>query len=191
MKGKGLKLMKNTALIIVDIQNDYFPGGKFEQEGANDAADNAAKAIAEFRAREMPIIHIRHENLSDSSGFFMPGSEGVEIHDSVAPVDGEKVITKNYPNSFRGTDLEQELQALVVQRVVITGMMTLMCIDATSRAANDLGLEVIVLSDACAARALEFDGVEVSAVQVHAAFLAALQMFYADIKSTDAFIETL
>ena len=183
--------MKKTALIIVDIQNDYFPGGKFEQEGANDAADKVEKVIAEFRALEMPIIHIRHENLSDSGGFFLPGSEGAAIHDSVEPIAGEKVIVKNYPNSFRETNLEQELQSLGIQRVVITGMMTLMCIDATSRAASDLGFEVIVLSDACAARALEFDGVKVSATQVHAAFLAALQMFYADVKSTDAFIETL
>lgn len=183
--------MKNTALIIVDIQNDYFPGGNFEQEGADDAAKKAAKALAEFRAREMPVIHIRHENLRDSARFFLPGSEGAEIHDSVTPMEGEKVILKNYPNSFRDTDLEQELRSLGVQRVVITGMMTLMCIDATSRAASDLGFEVIVLSDACAARALEFDGVAVPAVQVHAAFLAALQMFYANVMSTDSLIETL
>lgn len=183
--------MKKTALIIVDIQNDYFPGGKFEQEGADSSANKAAKAIAEFRGRQMPIIHIRHESLNEAAGFFLPGSEGTKIHDSVAPTDGEKVILKHFPNSFRETKLEQELRTLGVERVVITGMMTLMCIDATSRAASDLGFEVIVLDDACAARALEFNGIKIPATQVHAAFLAALQMFYADVTDTDSFLRTL
>lgn len=183
--------MKNTALIVVDIQNDYFPGGKFEQDGADDAARKAAKTLTEFRKRAMPVIHIRHENLSDGAGFFLPNSKGAEIHDSVAPVAGEKVILKHFPNSFRKTDLEQELRSLGVEQVVITGMMTLMCIDATSRAANDLGFVVTVLSDACAARALKFGEIEVPANQVHAAFLAALQMYYADVISVDSFIENM
>ena len=183
--------MKKTALIIVDIQNDYFPGGKFEQEGADSSVNKAEKAIAKFRARQMPIIHIRHENISDTARFFLPDSEGAKIHNSVAPADGEKVILKHFPNSFRETDLEQELQSHGIERVVIAGMMTLMCIDATSRAASDLGFDVIVLNDACAARALEFDGVVVPAAQVHAAFLAALQMFYAEVTDTDSFLKTL
>lgn len=183
--------MKKTALIIVDIQNDYFPGGKFEQEGADAAAQKAAQALAGFRTRKMPILHIRHESIKTGASFFLPGSHGAEIHDSIAPADGEKVILKHFPNSFRATDLEQELRSLGVTRVVITGMMTLMCIDATSRAANDLGFEVVVLHDACAARPLAFNGVEVPAAHVHAAFLAALQMFYAEVIDTESFLATL
>lgn len=183
--------MKNTALILVDIQNDYFPGGKFEQEGADAAAKNAAKALTEFRSRQMPVIHIRHENSNEAVDFFLPGSEGAKTHISVLPADEEKVILKDFPNSFRNTELEHELRALGVERVVVTGMMTLMCIDATSRAASDLGFEVVVLHDACAARSLEFNGVEISAPEVHAAFLAALQMFYADVTDTASFLDTL
>ena len=183
--------MKNTALILVDIQNDYFPGGNFEQEGADAAAKQAAKVLSEFRRRQMGVIHIRHENVKKAAGFFLQGSEGAKTHISVLPADGEKVILKHFPNSFRDTDLEHELRTLGVERVVITGMMTLMCIDATSRAASDLGFEVVVLHDACAARSLEFNGVEVSAPEVHAAFLAALQMFYADVTDTASFLNTL
>jgi nicotinamidase-related amidase len=138
----------------------------------------------------MPILHIHHENLSENAHFLLPGSEGSKIHHSVAPVDGEKVILKHFPNSFRETDLKQELHSLGVERVLIAGMMTLMCIDATCRAANDFGFDVVVLSDACAARALEFNGVTVPAQQVHAAFLSALQMFYADVTETDSFLAT-
>lgn len=139
----------------------------------------------------MPVIHIRHENLQEGAGFFLPGTKGVEINGAVAPIGAEKVIVKHFPNSFRGTALQETLQALGVERVVIAGMMTLMCIDATSRAANDLGYEVVVLHDAFAARSLEFEGIEVPAKHVHTAFLAALQMFYAEVTSTDACIETL
>lgn len=183
--------MKKTAMLLVDIQNDYFPKGKFEQEGAEAASANAAKALAEFRIRKLPVVHIRHESLGEGAAFFQPGSHGAEIHTSVAPADGEKVITKHFPNSFRETALEQELRSMGVERVVITGMMTLMCIDATVRAANDLGFEIVVLGDACAGRSLEFGGLEIPAAHVHGAFLAALQMYYAEVVNTGSFIQTL
>ncbi len=183
--------MKKTALILVDIQNDYFPGGKFEQEGAELSANNAAKTMEKFREQKMPVIHIRHESLKENAGFFQPGTHGAELHDSVTPVEGEKTILKHFPNSFRETDLEQELHSIGVERVVIAGMMTFMCIDATARAANDLGFDVVVLGDACAACSLEFQGVKIPAFRVHAAFLAALEMVYADVVNTDVFIKSL
>ncbi len=178
--------MKKTALVIVDIQNDYFPGGRFEQEGAEAAGKNAARAIAAFRERGLPVIHIRHESLGPDAGFFIPGTEGAKIHPSVAPAEGEAVLLKHRPNSFLETDLEEKLRALGVERVVVAGMMTLMCIDATARAAKDLGFEVTVLHDACAARELTFGGVTVPAAHVHAAFLAALSMVYAEVTDTTA-----
>jgi len=183
--------MPQTALIIVDIQNDYFPGGAFELEGADAAAKKAAEALAAFRANKLPVIHIRHENLSPEAGFFLPGTKGAEIHPATAPLDGETVLAKHYPNSFRETGLEQELRKLDVRKVVVIGMMTLLCIDATVRAACDLGFEVVVLHDACAARALEFNGAVVPAAQVHAAFLAALRLFYAEVVATDALVGAL
>lgn len=177
--------MKKTALLIVDIQNDYFEGGNFEQEGAEAAAQEAAKAVEFFRKHELPVFHIRHESTRPDSGFFLPGTKGAEIHPQVAPIKGETVIKKHFPNSFRETELQEKLASANVEKLIVVGMMTLMCIDATVRAAFDLGYDVTVLHDACSARALEFNGVEVSATKVHAAFLAALGMVYAEIKDVD------
>lgn len=180
--------MKNTALIIVDIQNDSFPGGNFEQEGAEAAAGKATQALNHFRKNGMPIVHIRHESLQPDAGFFLPGTPGAEIHASVTPKESETVVLKHFPNSFLKTDLEATLRDLGAERVVIIGMMTLMCVDATARAAKDLGFEVVVLNDACAARALQFGDTAVPAAHVHAAFLAALQMGYAEVVTTDEFL---
>lgn len=183
--------MKDTALIIVDIQNDYFQGGAFELEGTESAAQKAAQILELFRGNGMPVIHIQHESRTPEAGFFLPGTQGAEIHPAVTPQEGETVILKNYPNSFRETHLESTLHKLNVKNVVIIGMMTLMCIDATTRAASDLGFTTTVLHDACAARALEFNGVEVPAAHVHAAFLAALNLSYATVKTVDSFANRL
>ena len=93
------------ALLIVDLQNDYFDGGKFPLVGIDAAAKNAARVLAAFRAQGLHVIHIRHEILREPAPFFAPESEGAEIHEMVAPERDEVVITKNFPNSFRETDL--------------------------------------------------------------------------------------
>ncbi len=183
--------MKKTALVIVDIQNDYFSGGNFKQTGADAAAQNAARALAFFRDRDLPLFHIRHESVGPDSTFFLPGTRGAEIHRPVAPMEGETVILKHFPNSFRETELLEKLRSAGVEKLVVAGMMTLMCIDATVRAAFDLGFEVTVLHDACAARPLEFNGLHIEAEKVHGAFLAALAMVYADVKDTNAYLGEL
>ncbi len=170
--------MTRTALLIIDLQNDYFEGGKFTLSKTDAAADNAARILAAFRNAGLPVIHIRHEILRKPAPFFAPGTEGAQIHASVVPAPNEPVITKNFPNSFRDTDLQIQLQALGITDLVITGAMSNFCIDATTRAAADLGYGCTVAHDACAAPDLDFDGVAVPAVQVHAAFMAALAMGY-------------
>lgn len=181
--------MRNTALVIVDIQNDYFPGWAFPLEGAEKAAQNVAGLLAAFRRQGKPVVHVRHEAQDPATGFFLPGTEGAEIHPSAAPQEGEAVVVKHFPNSFLGTGLEKTLRELGVERLVVAGMMTLMCVDATVRAAKDLGFEIIVAHDACAARALEFEGTIVSADHVHAAFLAALQFAYAEVADTETIVD--
>ncbi|BCS87257.1 cysteine hydrolase family protein [Pseudodesulfovibrio sediminis] len=183
--------MDKTALIVVDLQNDYFPGGAFEQENAEKAVRKGQILLNTFRERGLPVFHVRHESLRPEAGFLLPGTKGAEIHPLVIPVNGEKVILKHYPNSFRETGLEGALRDADVKRVVVIGMMTLMCIDATVRAAFDLGFEVVVAHDACAARSLEFEGTTVPAAHVHAAFLAALGMVYADVTSVASLKTTL
>lgn len=142
------------ALILIDIQRDYFPGGKFPLLGMKKAASRAARLLAEFRREGKPVIHVRHESLRPGSTFFLPGTPGAEIHDSVMPAEGEPILVKNYPNSFRGTGLAERLSGLGVDTIHVAGAMTNMCVDTTVRAAFDLGFRVFLHPKACAARGL-------------------------------------
>ena len=180
--------MSNTALILVDIQNDYFPGGKFPLVGIEAAAANAARLLKSARQSGDLIVHVRHVAKSAEAPFFVPGSEGANINSAVCDRDGELVIVKRSINAFRDTELKAVLDRHQVQSVVIAGAMSHMCIDAVTRAAVDYGFSAIIIHDAAATRDLTFDGLTVPAAQVHAAQMAALQFGYAKIVSTDEFL---
>jgi nicotinamidase-related amidase len=177
--------MADTALLIIDVQNDYFPGGRMELEGADAAGAKAAQALAKFRKDGLPVFHVRHLSVRPGATYFIPGTEGVEIREAVKPRDGETVVEKNFPNSFRGTALKEHLEKSQIKNLVVAGMMTHMCVDATVRHAADLGYRITLLGDACATRAQSFGGESVPARQVHAAFLAALNGAYAKVVKTD------
>jgi nicotinamidase-related amidase len=176
--------MPDTALVIIDIQNDYFPGGAMELEGADAAGTKASEILKNFRERKLPVIHVQHLSVRPGSTFFIPGTRGAEIHAAVQPASGESVIEKNFPNAFRSTSLREDLERLGVNNLVVAGMMTHMCVDASVRQAADLGYKVTLLGDACATRAQSYGGETVPARQVHAAFLAALNGFYAKVVKT-------
>jgi nicotinamidase-related amidase len=161
------------ALVVIDIQNEYFPGGALTLPDAGAAARRAAAAIAAARGAGIEVVHVRHEE-PGSDAWFVPGSAGAQTHALVAPGDGEAVIVKHHPNSFLATDLAERLARIGASRVAFCGMMTSMCVDATVRAAADLGLEPVLLDDACAAPDLEHRGTSVAAAAVHAAFCGAL-----------------
>jgi nicotinamidase-related amidase len=175
----------SAALVLVDIQNDYFPGGNMALEGMDAAAANAAQLLARFRERGLPVFHVRHLSVRPGATFFVPGTPGAEVHPSVRPAAGEAVVEKNFPNSFRATSLLDQLRGANADGVVIAGAMSHMCIDATTRAAFDHGFKCTVAENACATRALEFGGRTIPARDVHAAFMAALAVPYARIASTD------
>jgi nicotinamidase-related amidase len=141
-------------------------------------------AIGNFREKNLPVIHVRHLSVRPGATFFVPGTRGAEINAAAKPEAGEPVIEKNFPNSFRGTALEKHLKDLGVKNLVVAGMMTHMCVDASVRQAADLGYKVTLLGDACATRAQSYGGETVPARQVHAAFLAALNGFYAKVVNT-------
>lgn len=176
--------MNSKALIIIDIQNDYFPGGQFPLEHSMQAGVNAGQVLDHFRKAGHPVIHIQHHSVREGSFFFIPGTEGAEIHECVRPIAGEKIILKNYPNSFRETVLQDELEKMGITELVITGMMSNMCVDATTRAAFDLGYKCTVVEDACCGASLKFNGTQIESTEVHAAFMASLGMVYADIITT-------
>lgn len=180
--------MSKQALIVVDIQNDYFPGGKWPLSGVEAAADNAARIIAAARSAGDLVVHIRHEFTRDDAPFFLPGSEGAQIHPKVKNLPNEHVVLKHFINSFRETDLGEVLERNDIQDLVIVGAMSHMCVDGLTRAAVDFGYKATVIHDACASRDLEFNGLTVPAAQVHAAFMAALGFGYATVVSTEQFL---
>jgi nicotinamidase-related amidase len=116
--------MKKQGLIVVDLQNEYLPTGKLPLAGIDAAVANAAKVIANARAQDLPVFHIRHESAGGEMPVFVPGSAAVEIQSAVAPLDGEPVIVKNFVNSFRETDLQRTLEEHGVEEVVVVGAMS-------------------------------------------------------------------
>ncbi|MAN27678.1 MULTISPECIES: cysteine hydrolase family protein [Mesonia] len=178
-----------TALLLIDIQNDYFPNGKMELSHPEKASLNAKKILEKFRKEKLPVIHIQHQSTRPEATFFIPETQGVEIHENVKPIAGEKIIVKHFPNSFRETELITTLEEMGVKKLVICGMMTHMCVDATTRAAKDFGLECIVIGDACATKDLEINGEQVKAKEVQKSFLAAFNYFYSEVLTTEKFLE--
>ncbi|MFH2051505.1 MAG: cysteine hydrolase family protein [bacterium] len=166
-----------TALVIVDIQDFYFPGGALPLVDPEPAATAAARVLERFRAGDLPVVHVGH-NTPRGKGF----------HDSVAPLPGEMMIFKDEVNAFKGTALEFWLREQGVRRVVICGMQTHMCAEAAVREASDLGFEVILIADACATRDLTFGDRTVPAAEVHTATLATLDGFYAEVVTAEEFL---
>jgi nicotinamidase-related amidase len=168
-------------LLIIDIQRDYFPGGNMPLVEPEAAADAARRVLDRFRAEGAPVVHLKHVWDAPDAPFMRPGTDGVEIDDRVAPADGETVIEKAEPNGFVGTSLEEDLRAADVDELVVAGMMSSMCVDATVRAAAEKGFTVTVVHDACAAPDLEFEGTTIPGASVHGAFMAALGQGYASL----------
>jgi nicotinamidase-related amidase len=166
-----------SVLLLIDIQNFYFKGGKSELAEPVKAAENAAKLLTEFRLKGLPVIHVRHNS-----------EPGGEIHNLVEPVKGEKIISKNEVNGFVGTDLLDYLRSLNISSLVICGMQTHMCVEAAARAAADLGFSCILISDACATRDLKYDDKLIKAEDVQFSTLSTLRS-YAKIETTAEFLD--
>jgi nicotinamidase-related amidase len=160
-----------TALLVIDIQDFYFPGGKLPLVDPEAASAKASELEKLFREQRLPVIVIQHTG-------------GSPVHKDVAPLKGERLITKKEANSFDDTDLLEYLRFLNIKRLVICGMQTQMCVEATTRAAYDFGFICIVVQDACAARSLKFGDRTVSAADVHASTLAILNGYYAKVVNT-------
>jgi nicotinamidase-related amidase len=178
----------SKGLIIVDVQNDYFSGGTMELVDMDAAAANCGRLLSAARAAQQPIFHVQHLSTRAGASFFVPDTPGAEIHQSLLPQAGEAHIIKHFPSAFRATDLQQMLRMEGIDRLVICGAMTHMCIDTTVRAAFDLGYRCELIADACATRDLEFGERRVAAADVQAAFMAALAMPFSKVTPTGEYL---
>ena len=179
-----------SALLIIDLQNDCFTGDRLELAGIEQAAAQARKLLMAFRKSAQPIFHLQQVALEQDATILRPGTPGVEIQAPFKPLPGEPLVQKHFPNGFRETGLLEALQEAGIEGLIICGAMSHMCIDATTRAAFDYGLQCQVIHDACASRNLVFESMEVPAPQVHAAFMAALRARYAKVLSLEEFLST-
>lgn len=127
-----------------------------------------------FRTTILKEVRIRHISNRPGSTFFLPDTEGADIHQCVAPTGGEEIVRKHFPNSFFQTNLLNLLKSKEITNLVICGMMMHMCVDATVRAAKDL----------------KFKERTVKATDVQIAFLSALAPFYSTVVSTEEYINT-
>jgi nicotinamidase-related amidase len=168
---------KVTAFLIIDVQDFYFPGGAVPLVGPEEASRNAAKILEKFRNEGRPVIHVGHN-----------ATKGMGFRAEVAPRDGEKIFFKDEVNAFKGTELLPYLREHKVQRLVIVGMQTHMCVEAAVRAASDYGFECILVGDACATRNVRYRDREVNAADVHASTLATLDRTYATVVDTETFL---
>lgn len=181
----------NTALLLIDIQNDYFQNGRMPLEKSTEACQKAQEVLQVYRAKQLPVVHIQHISTRPDAVHFLPCTKGVEFHPSVLPIKNETVIKKHYPNSFKDTALLNYLIKHQISHLIVGGMMTHMCVEATVRAAYDLGFSCTVLSDACATKNLEFNGMSIPAQTVHNAYLAGLQPLYAEVISVKELLNTI
>lgn len=175
----------HTALVIIDIQNDYFPGGKNELIGSVETIKQVMKLLNYFRNNKLPVVHIQHISNRSGATFFLPDTDGSLIHKDVKPLDGETIIVKNYPNSFRETKLQETLNSDGIKQLVICGMMTHMCVDSTVRAAYDLGYICTVVNNACATKNLQINNEVISADSVQKSFMGSFNGMFASVKNTD------
>lgn len=185
-----LGMYMRNGLLLIDFQNDHFPGGKYPLEKPLEAAQWAHAILQCFREYGGYHVHVQHVSPNPDATFFISGDRGTDIHDSVAHFEGEPIIYKHRPNAFLNTSLLELLRGEAIERLIITGMMTHLDVDATARAASDLGFQVIVAEDACATRDLQFGDTTIPAEHVHQAFLAALES-YGKVMKTDRIIALL
>lgn len=185
----GSGMGPDTALLVIDIQNFYFEGGLIPLARPVEAAEQARRVLDAFRAKHLPVIHIRHVPGSVPIVDGEPADAQYRIRPIVAPAAGETVITKRFANSFRETSLLDHLRDKGIRKLVIVGMQTHMCVEAATRAGVDLGFDVTVLHDACATRSLEFNGHTAPAIDVHTTALAAMKGSYGRVISVEELLK--
>lgn len=172
-------------LLIIDVQNDYFQNGKNPLNNSEETARIVKKTLDQFREKNYPVIHVQHIAGRPDANFFVKDTEGCEIYSLVKPAETEKLIIKNYPNSFKNTELLEHLKNNQIEELIICGMMTHMCIAATTKAAFDFGFKCQILKDGCTTKDLKFEDTIIPAETVHKTILASLDGIFGKVISSE------
>ena len=169
-----------TTVVVIDAQHEYVDG-VLALPTVQPALDEIARLLTRARALRTPVIHVVHRGRP--GGAFGPDTPGFAIAAPAAPAPGEAVVAKSLPNAFAGTDLAERMHALKRPAIVVVGFMTHMCVEATARAAIDLGFMATVIASATATRDLPdaLTGATIPAAEVHRNALAAMADRFATI----------
>ena len=178
-----------TALVVIDVQNDYFPGGRFVLFRAKAALRQILTLRDWARRRGIPIFWVRHISRRPGSFFLLPGTKGAELHPALGPLASESVVEKEDPNSFVETDLEAQLRGRDIDTVVWAGMIGWMCVDTTVRSAKDRGFRNVLAHDAVASGWLNGPYGLVTPWSAHRAFLSALGFYHSQLVFTSHLVE--
>ena len=182
--------MSAPTLIVIDVQR-AFDDPAWGERNNPDAEARIAQAIAGWRERDAPLIHVRHRS-AEPEGTFIPGTDAFEFKPEAQPLDGEPVITKDVNSAFIGTDLEERLRREGVSSVALVGLTTDHCCSTTARMAANLGFDTWVLGDAMATFARHTpDGELIGAQEMHRTALASLHDEFAEVLSTDEALRRL
>jgi nicotinamidase-related amidase len=176
-------------LLIIDVQKAFDDPRMGANRNNPDAERKIARVLDAWRRDQRPVIHVKHDSREPQSPL-RPGLPGNEIKDEARPLPGEPVLQKSVNSAFIGTDLEQRLRALGCERLVVAGLTTDHCVSTTVRMAANLGFRTVVLEDCTATydRATH-DGRTLSAAEMHAAALASLHGEFAEVTTSDQFLD--
>jgi nicotinamidase-related amidase len=179
--------VQNTALLVIDFQNEYFDGRLPIPNGIS-ALRNAQRLIDFADRRKMPVFHVQHVAPADSP-VFAEQSALIEIHRDIRPSANHVVLQKTSVSVFATTDLDSRLQKAGIQTLIIAGLMTHACVAGAARDAVPLGYSVIVVDDACATRDIDTAGGTISHDVLHRSALATIDDTFGEIMTTAQLLE--
>ncbi len=179
------------ALLVIDVQNEYFEGGQFPITHPHTHLENVLRAMDAATGAEVPVVVVQHAFTRPEMPFFRRGTPGWELHPEVASRPRDHRVEKDLPGSFTGTDLEEWLRGRGIDTVTVAGYMSHMCCDTTARQAAHRGLKVEFLSDATGTLPVKNSAGEVTAEELHRSTLCAQQMMISEVLDTDGWLARL
>ena len=182
-----LRLM-SRALLVIDVQNEYFTG-KLPISYPSGSLDNISRAIDIAFSQELPVVIIRHTQPHDDTKIFRKHSPQWQLHPEIVKRRYDLLVEKNFPGSFTNTNLETWLRKHDVDTVAISGYMTHMCCDTTSRQATHLGFAVEFLADATGTLDLENKAAKATAAELYRSTLLSLESFFGKVMTTSEWIK--
>jgi len=180
--------MSNTpprrALLVIDVQNEYFTGQlPIEYPPVDISLPNITAAMHAARAAGVPVIVVQHD-APQGSPVFAKGSPSWQLHPQVAAIEADHHLHKTMGSAFAGTDLREWLDSRGVDTLTIVGYMTHNCDAATIYQASHDGLQVEFLIDATGSLPYENTAGKASAEEIHRVYSTVFHSNFAAVAST-------